>query len=146
MATKTLAEKLKLKSGMEACIINMPEDYMQTLAPFPEGIQFSYELDPPNGRYDWVQLFVQKKAELEELVPKVMEVLKPESLLWVSFPKGSSKIQTDLTRDKGWGAFRGTDLKWVTLISVDPTWSAFCLRPYREGEARQESAIWLGRE
>src|SRR5690554_276185 len=111
MATKTLAEKLKLKSGMEACIINMPEDYMQTLAPFPEGIQFSYELDPPNGRYDWVQLFVQKKAELEELVPKVMEVLEPESLLWVSFPKGSSKVQTDLTRDKGWGAFRGTDLK-----------------------------------
>ena len=29
------------------------------------------------------------------------------------------------------------DLKWLTLVSVDETWSAFALRPYRQGEARQ---------
>lgn len=63
--------------------------------------------------------------------------MKPESLLWISFPKGSSKIQTDLTRDKGWEALREVDLKWINLISVDDTWSAFSLRPYRPGEARQ---------
>ncbi len=46
-------------------------------------------------------------------------------------------IQTDLTQDVGWDALQQADLKWVTLISVDPTWSAFCLRPYKPGEARQ---------
>jgi hypothetical protein len=134
MATKSLAEKLKLKSGQQACIVNMPNDYLQTLAPFPEGIQFSYEL---NGRFDWIQLFVKNKAELDELAPQAIESLKPESLLWVSFPKGSSKIQTDLTRDQGWDILQQSDLKWVNLISIDKTWSAFCLRPYRPGEERQ---------
>jgi hypothetical protein len=137
MATKTLAEKMRLKSGQQACIVNMPDGYLQALAPFPEGIQFSYELNPPNGRFDWLQPFVKNKAELDELVPHAIEALKPESLLWVSFPKGSSKIQTDLTRDKGWDTLQQAGLKWVNLISIDKTWSAFCLRSYRPGEERQ---------
>ena len=61
--------------------------------------------------------------------------LKPMSLLWISFPKGASKLQTDLTRDKGWDSIQSTNLKWVTLISVNETWSAFGFRPARPGEA-----------
>jgi hypothetical protein len=34
-------------------------------------------------------------------------------------------------------ALRQLDLKWLVLVSVDDTWSAFALRPYREGEPRQ---------
>ena len=68
---------------------------------------------------------------------RAARALKPESLLWVAFPKGTSKIQTDLTRDKGWDVLQQADLKWVTLISVNDTWSAFLLRPCRRGEARQ---------
>lgn len=52
-------------------------------------------------------------------------------------PKGSSKIQTDLTRDKGWGEVQKLSLKWINLVSIDETWSAFSMRPYREGEERQ---------
>ena len=63
--------------------------------------------------------------------------LKPESVLWIAFPKGASKIKTDLTRDKGWETVQRMDLKWVNLISVNETWSAFALRPYKPGEARQ---------
>lgn len=89
------------------------------------------------GKFDWVQIFVKNKAELDKLAPKAIQALKPESLLWISFPKRTSKIQTDLTRDKGWESLRKADLKWITLISVNDTWSAFSLRPYRPGEARR---------
>lgn len=58
-------------------------------------------------------------------------------MLWLSFPKGSSRIQTDLTRDKGWEAIRDLDLKFITLVSVNDLWSAFSLRPYKEGEEKQ---------
>jgi hypothetical protein len=68
----------------------------------------------------------------------VVRALRPESLLWISFPKGTSKIQTDLTRDKGWGSLKKYDLKWVNLISVDETWSAFALRPLKKGEKKQD--------
>jgi hypothetical protein len=71
------------------------------------------------------------------LAPQVISALKPESLLWICFPKGTSKTQTDLTRDKGWDSLQQANLKWITLVSVDETWSAFALRPYKPGEKRQ---------
>jgi hypothetical protein len=42
-----------------------------------------------------------------------------------------------LTRDQGWERVQEADLKWINQVSVDETWSAFSLRPYRPGEARQ---------
>jgi hypothetical protein len=90
-----------------------------------------------NGKFDWIQIFVKSKAELDGLAPRAARALKPGSMLWISFPKGSSKIQTDLTRDKGWESLQALDLKWITLVSVNETWSAFALRPYKEGEEKQ---------
>lgn len=100
----------------------------------PEGVQVANRLQ---GQFDWVQVFVKTKAEVDKLAPRLIAALKPAGMLWVSFPKGTSKIQTDLTRDKGWEVFQGADLKWINLISVDDTWSAFAMRPYKPGEARQ---------
>jgi hypothetical protein len=97
-------------------------------------VELSEQMD---GQFDWIQVFVRNKAELEVLLSNIVPALKPESLLWVSFSKGSSKIQTDLTRDQGWEAVEGANLKWINLVSVDDTWSAFSLRPYKPGEPRQ---------
>jgi hypothetical protein len=134
MPESALARKMKLKSGQRAALVNAPEGYLKALSPLPAGVEVAEKL---RGQFDWVQIFVKKKAELDKLIPKVVRALRPESLLWISFPKGTSKIQTDLTRDKGWDALQKADLKWVTLISVDETWSAFALRPYKPGEKRQ---------
>ena len=90
-----------------------------------------------SGKYDWIQIFVKSKAELDKLFPKVLKLLKPDFILWISFPKGASKIQTDLTRDKGWDVIVAAELKWINLVSVNETWSAFAVRPFKEGEARQ---------
>ena len=129
-----LAKKMKLKPGSHIAIINAPEGYLHELEPLPADVQVSGSL---KGKFDWVQLFVKNKAEIEKIAPRAIQVLKPESMLWISFPKGSSKIQTDLTRDNGWEVLQGVDLKWLTLISVNPTWSAFALRPYKPGEPKQ---------
>lgn len=131
MSESSLAKKMKLKSGSRAAIINAPEKYIQE---FRHDSEISSEL---NGKFDWIQIFVKDKSELDKLIPKAARALKPESILWISFPKGSSKHQTDLTRDKGWESLRALDLKWITLISVNENWSAFSLRPYKEGEERQ---------
>ena len=122
---------MKLKSGSKAAVINAPEDYVEVLK---HDTALSATL---NGKFDWVQIFVRTKAELEALAPKAAKALRPESILWISFPKGASKIQTDLTRDKGWESLQALDLKWITLVSVNETWSAFALRPYREGEKKE---------
>jgi hypothetical protein len=131
MPESPLAKKMKLKPGVSAAIIHAPENYLDQLK---HDSEVSAKL---SGKFDWVQVFAKNKKDLDSLVPKAVKALKPESILWLSFPKGSSKIQTDLTRDKGWEVLQGLDLKWVTLISVNEDWSAFALRPYKEGEAKQ---------
>lgn len=111
-----------------------PPGYLKELNPLPSSVEIAETLQ---GKLDWVQIFVKNKAELEKLAPKAISALKLESMLWISFLKGTSKIQTDLTRDKGWESLRKADLKWITLISVNDTWAAFALRPYKPGEKRQ---------
>jgi hypothetical protein len=131
MPESPLAKKMKLRSGLNASVINAPENYMDEL-------RHDTAISPTlNGKFDWIQIFVRSKTELEALVPKAAKALKTESILWISFPKGASKIQTDLTRDNGWDILRNLDLKWINLISVNEMWSAFSLRPYKEGEKKQ---------
>ena len=134
MPESALVKKMKLKPGQRMALIHPPEDYLAELGLLPPEVELSEQL---SGQFDWIQIFVRNKAELEAILPQVIGALKPASLLWISFPKGSSKIQTDLTRDKGWDALQQTDLKWITLISVNDLWSAFALRPYKPGEERQ---------
>jgi hypothetical protein len=136
MQESVLARKSKLKPGVRAAVIGAPEGHLAELQPLPEGASLSTRL---SGPLDWLQLFVSTSAELKKLVPKAAAALKPEALLWISFPKGSSGIRTDLSRDKGWDALEAVELKWVTLVSVNAIWSAFCLRPYRPGEPRQRA-------
>ena len=131
MAESPLAKKMKLKPGASAAVINTPENYLQELR---HDNEVSQSL---KGKFDWIQIFVKNKSELDTLAPKAAKALKPESILWISFPKGTSKIQTDLTRDKGWEGVQVLDLKWVNLVSVNETWSAFALRPYKAGEKKQ---------
>jgi hypothetical protein len=133
MTEKSLAEKLKLKPGAIACVLNAPPTYLDDLHP-PGGLKIDTALE---GSFDWLQVFVQNKAELDKLAPFLPLALRSGGLLWLTFPKGSSKIQTDLTRDRGWEALQGADLKWTNLISVNETWSAFSLRHYKPGEAHQ---------
>ena len=128
MSTISLAQKLKLKPGLQAAILNPPADYLVELA--PERVTIDHAL---NGQYDWVQVFVKSKAEIDALFPALVAALKPESLLWISFPKGASRVQTDLTRDKGWDSVTG--LKWINLVSINNTSSAFSLRLPKPGES-----------
>jgi hypothetical protein len=134
MSENPLLKKMKLKPGQRTAIINAPDGYLEALQPLPAEAEVAEQLV---GTFDWVQLFVKTQAELEQMLPRVRAALKPTGTLWITFPKGTSKIQTDLTRDKGWDALGALDLKWINLISVDETWSAFSLRPYKPGEERQ---------
>lgn len=85
----------------------------------------------------WILLFAADRAALEAPLPPVATALDDPGILWIAYPKGSSKMQSDLTRDAGWESVEAADLMWLGLVSIDPTWSAFSLRHNRPGEARQ---------
>jgi hypothetical protein len=133
MNESKLAKKMKLPPIGRAAMIQAPPGYLEALMPLPEALQLKQEL---SDQLDWIQIFVRNQAELEALAPAAVQALGPKGILWISFPKGTSKIQTDLTRDQGWESLEKAGLKWINLISVDETWSAFSLRHFRAGEER----------
>ena len=121
-----LARKLLLKAGMSVLPIGAPAGYEEALAPLPEGVSLSRVAD---GEYDCVQLFAESSGELAAGVEKSLAALKPGGLFWVAFPKGTSRVQTDLGRDHGWQPVERLGWRLVSLISIDDTWSGARVRP-----------------
>ena len=125
--------KLKLAAARSPVVVGAAEADRAALAE----ARGSAIPDRLTGSHDWILLYAVDRAALERSLSAAAAALDSPGTLWIAFPKGSSKLQTDLTRDTGWDAVRGTDLMWLTLVSIDDTWSAFSLRHYRPGEPRQ---------
>ena len=128
-----LARKLKLGPATRPVVLGAADDAQAALAA-ALGRSVGDAID---GRHDWILLFARDRAALERSIGAAAAALDDPGVLWLAYPKGSSKIQTDLTRDAGWESVAAADLMWLGLVSIDPTWSAFSLRHYRPGEARQ---------
>jgi hypothetical protein len=129
MAKSSLAKKLLMKPGQRVVILNPPPGYLEKLAPFPEGVELA---EKPTGTVDFVQLFVTDSKELARLAPKAIRAAKHDALLWISYPKRSSKVETDLTRDVLWELVKPFGLVGVSLIAIDDVWSAMRFRPAGE--------------
>ena len=73
-------------------------------------------------------------AELDRIGVAAIRAAKHDGLLWISYPKGSSKVKTDLNRDILRGLLHKEGLDAVAMISIDDVWSAMRFRPVKEGE------------
>jgi hypothetical protein len=133
----SLSEKLRIKKGMTLFTINAPNTFTKTLAPLPAQVKIS----STEKSYDQIHWFVKNKKEMEKELPGVIKRLKPEVICWIYYPKGSSSIQTDLTRDKGWEVLMKLEnLQWLSLISFDETWSSFGMRVKSDADKKKEAA------
>jgi hypothetical protein len=126
---RTLAQKLGIKPGAHLLLLNAPADYATRLEPVPEGATLHTQ---PSGTYDFVQLFVRSRADLAEHLAIALQALKPGGLLWFAYPKKSSGVKTDITRDVGWDIVTQAGLKGVAQVAIDETWSALRFRPVEE--------------
>lgn len=126
MAT-SLAQKLQLKPDQSLALMNAPQGVAGTLSQeLPANPLVTLEQDSPAGA--WI-LFVNNLAEALSLVPAALQQVDPNGLVWVAYPKGSSKIKTDINRDILWEALKPTGWRPVRQIAVDDTWSALRYRP-----------------
>ena len=136
MAT-SIADKLKIKEGYNLVTINAPGDFNKKLQPLPASVKIS----PGSNHYEQIHWFVTKKEELERDLNKVLKMVKENVLCWIYYPKGSSKVQTNLSRDKGWDALMNhKELQWISLISFDDTWSTFGFRQKTLADKKKEAS------
>ncbi len=121
-----LQKKLRVQPGLGMLVLNAPEGYMETLGPLPEGAHVETE---PTGTFEWGQGFVRDVMELRLLAPQARDAVNYDGLLWISYPKKSSKIATDISRDVAWEVMKEFGLRPVFQVSIDETWSALRFRP-----------------
>lgn len=117
---KSLTEKLGIKPSSSVILLNHPEDYGHLLFPLPESCSVFDELQE---QADLIQFFTKSKDELEKMFPKLKNYLKPTASLWISWPKGSSKVKTDLNESIVQKIGLENGLVDVKVIAVDETWS-----------------------
>ena len=131
MAETPLVKKLGIKPKYRMLVLNAPGGYRNQLGTLPADAEL---ITTPTsaGYFDVVHLFARNKAEVERDVPMAIQQIKPGGLLWVSYPKQSSKVSTDLNRDVLWDVFPDKDWRPVTQISIDEVWSALRFRPKSE--------------
>ena len=130
-----LAQKLKIKQDMTLLTIHAPHDFLEQLNPLPENVAV---VENANN-YEQVHWFVNNKAQLDKEVNKVMKLLKDDIVCWCYYPKGTSNMQTDLTRDKGWESLLQKEMHWLNLISFNDTWSAFAFRLKTDADRKKDT-------
>lgn len=82
----------------------------------------------PNKSVDFIQFFVSSNIDLKEGLIELKQHLSPKALLWVTYPKGTSKIKTDINRDIIREYAQTIGLTSVAMISVNDIWSALRLK------------------
>lgn len=133
----SIADKLRIKPQYTLLTLHAPADFKKGLGTLPAGVRIT----DSGKNYDQVHWFVLNKAQLEKEMSKVMKLVKPEVTIWVYYPKVSSRIQTDLTRDKGWDCLlaESDKLTWINLVSFNDTWSVFGFRAKAEADKKKEA-------
>ena len=130
------AQKLKIREGFTLLTVNAPPDFKKNLEPLPAGVKILTS----SKAYQQVHWFIKEKKQLEKELSAVLKLIKDDVVCWIYYPKGSSGIQTDLTRDKGWDSLLSHDeLHWISLISFDETWSTFGFRIKTEADKKKAS-------
>jgi hypothetical protein len=121
-----LAKKLQIKPGKSWLFYDAPEDYLAMLEPIPKGTKTSFT---PAGEFDGVQLFVKDSTGLTAGLKAIAPVLKPDTILWVTYPKKSSGIISDLEMTGSWDEPLKYGLRPVSAASINEMWTALRLRP-----------------
>jgi len=120
------------RSGVLTLLLSRPLELSRLRESFVSGLHTKVSTGlagRSDASVDFIQLFVKTTRELEASVPAALKVLKHDGLLWVSYPKGSSKAKSDLNRDILWKLMEKHGMAGVSLVSVDDVWSAMRFRP-----------------
>jgi hypothetical protein len=91
-----LAKKLGIKEASRVLLVSAPKDFARSLEPLPRGVVL--ESKPGTGT-DLAHVFVTQKEELARHLSALRQKLRPDAILWISWPKKAAKVATTVTED-----------------------------------------------
>jgi hypothetical protein len=124
-----LPQKLGIKNGMRIIAIGVPENYRKLLGKLPDDVEFS---NKPNVGAQFIHFFVARRNDLEKQLPRLRKTLADNGMLWISWPKKSAGVATDMNEDVVRTVALPLGLVDVKVCAVDETWSGLKLMIRRE--------------
>jgi hypothetical protein len=121
-----LHKKLAIKENQKILLLNAGKEIDELITPLPQGTSVSNRL---LGKFDVIQVFASKRNEIEKISNKLVDSLNDSGSLWIAYPKKSSGIDTDLSRDKCWNLFSENEYSPVSLISINDKWASMRFKP-----------------
>ncbi|HXC10488.1 MAG TPA: hypothetical protein VNV61_16265 [Steroidobacteraceae bacterium] len=119
-----LVKKLGIGANACVCAKYAPDTYIKLLEPLPSGVSFHVK---PSESTDVVHVFVDRKRTLLKELSALRKTLRSSAIVWVSWPKKSSKVPTDITED----TIRETALPLgfvdIKVCAVTEVWSGLKL-------------------
>jgi len=122
---KSVTEKLMIKEGQKFLLLNEPSNYRGLVGRLPNKVTISTE---PKGQYEVIQVFVASKNELNQRLPRLKTSLASDGIVWVTYPKGTSNMKTDINRDSIRECAQTIGLEADAIFSVDDDWSALRMK------------------
>jgi hypothetical protein len=128
---RSLPDKLGLKPGMAVAFVGLPPELeaLADAAPFSPLVRtanWSGTLGAARS-FDVVHAFTRSRTEIENGLPGLQDAIRRDGMIWVSWPKKASKVETDVTEDVVRNAALRLDLVDVKVAAIDAVWSGLKL-------------------
>nr|WP_231705832.1 DUF3052 domain-containing protein [Effusibacillus lacus] len=110
----------------DVLILNAPKEYEEVLTAFDAEVHKEIK----NEFYLFVQVFGTSNEQIQTLARKGVEVLGEDGLLWLSYPKKSSKVYkgSDCSRETVAVLLGDEGYEPVSQVAIDEDWSALRFR------------------
>lgn len=116
-----LIKKLGVRPGMKIQLIEAPAGYLAALGELPAEVQFCQRA---RKNLNFIHGFVTRRRKLEQLLARARRYLARDGMLWVSWPKKTSGMATEVAEGDVRSAGLAAGLVDVKICAVDDTWSA----------------------
>jgi hypothetical protein len=121
---RSVVQKLGLKPGFCIFVDGAPAAYDAVVGQLPDDVRIAAKLKPP---LDMVHIFAVHAATLRKKLPASREAIAPAGMVWVSWPKKSSGVATDVTENVVRDTALSLGLVDIKVCAIDETWSGLKL-------------------
>ncbi len=125
---KDLLSKLNYSEQERIAVLNAEDNFYASLSDELKNVTIDKEIDP-RYPYNFIILFVKSVSDVEFLTPIVLHNLMADGVLWLCYPKKTSKkYRSDIDRDHGWKVLNDAGMHGIRVVAIDADWSALRFR------------------
>jgi aryl carrier-like protein len=138
MTAPSLLEKLQLQDEKNLLIQGLPSSIEKQFVK----LNFSKNVTPllKSRKIDFALVFAVSQRQLVDILKDVIPVLQEDATFWIAYPKLTSKIASDLSRDKNWDFVSDYGFEAIRMIALDNVWSAGRFKKQHEGVKKKTAS------